>query len=93
MKRKFKQIKDSLLEGASKSESEIERLAREQLESEPLINKDEEQQEEEGEDNQQKVSLMRVEDYTKEEIDEDMHAIDWEFAYSEVLKVEEKKKD
>lgn len=41
-----------------------------------------------------KVSCpMRVEDYTKEEIDEDLNAIDWEFAYEEVLKIEEKKKD
>ncbi len=36
---------------------------------------------------------MRVEDYSKEEIDEDLNAIDWDFAYDEVLKIEEKKKD
>jgi len=33
---------------------------------------------------------MRVDDYTKEEIEEDMHFIDWEFAYNELLKSEDK---
>lgn len=34
---------------------------------------------------------MRVDDYTKQEIDEDMNSIEWEMAYKEVLKIEEKK--
>jgi hypothetical protein len=34
---------------------------------------------------------MRVDDYSKHEIEEDMNSIDWEFAYNEVLKIEEKK--
>jgi hypothetical protein len=35
--------------------------------------------------------LIRVDDYSKIEIEEDMNATDWEFAYKEVLKLEEEK--
>ena len=34
---------------------------------------------------------MKVEGYSKVEIDEDMYAIDWDIAYQEVLKIEEEK--
>lgn len=34
---------------------------------------------------------MVVEDYTREEVEQDMNSIDWERAYNEILKVEEKK--
>jgi hypothetical protein len=34
---------------------------------------------------------LRVEDYSKVEIEEDMNSIDWDFAYNEVLKLEEMK--
>ncbi len=36
---------------------------------------------------------MRVEDYTEEEIQEDINIVDWDFAYSEVLKLEERKRN
>lgn len=36
---------------------------------------------------------MRVEDYTEEEIQEDINIVDWDFAYSEILKLEERKRN
>ncbi len=37
---------------------------------------------------------MRVEDYTEDEIQEDINSVDWDFAYNnEILKLEEHKKD
>jgi hypothetical protein len=48
--------------------------------------------EEEGVDeDEERKRLIRVEDYSKIEIEEDMNATDWEFAYKEVLKLEEEK--
>ena len=48
---------------------------------------------EEGEDEDQVLQkLMRVDDYTDEEIQEDINLVDWDFAYNEILKLEEKKK-
>lgn len=38
-------------------------------------------------------TAMRVDDYTEEEIQEDINIVDWDFAYSEILKLEERKKD
>jgi hypothetical protein len=38
-------------------------------------------------------NLMIVADYTDMEIDEDINRVDWEFAYNEILKIEERKKD
>lgn len=35
---------------------------------------------------------MRVEDYTEEEIQEDINMVDWDFAYNEILMLEERKK-
>ena len=35
---------------------------------------------------------MRVDDYTEEEVQEDINVVDWDFAYSEILKLEERKK-
>ena len=34
---------------------------------------------------------LKVEDYSKIEIDEDMNSIDWDLAYGEVLKIEDEK--
>lgn len=65
---------------------------KEQIEKIDLIPKRDEGGDDYGEE-EVKSSEMRVEDYTREEIEEDMGAIDWEFAYNEVLKVEEKKQD
>lgn len=36
--------------------------------------------------------MMRVDDYTEEEIHDDIELVDWEFAYNEILKLEERKK-
>ena len=33
----------------------------------------------------QRARMITVEEYSEEEIEEDMNAIDWDFAYSEVL--------
>lgn len=38
-------------------------------------------------------TAMRVDDYTEDEIQEDINIVDWDFAYSEILKLEERKKD
>lgn len=35
--------------------------------------------------------LMRVDDYTEDEIQEDNNLVDWDFAYDEILKLEERK--
>lgn len=34
---------------------------------------------------------MTVEDYTEEEINDDINGIDWDYAYNEILKIEEQK--
>ena len=76
--------------GGKSGEEQLEKLAKVELEKiAELFPPDEENEDEESKDS----CPMRVEDYTKEEIDEDLNAIDWEFAYEEVLKIEEKKKD
>ncbi len=36
---------------------------------------------------------MREDDYTEEEIQEDVNIVDWDFAYGEILKLEERKKN
>ena len=36
---------------------------------------------------------MRVEDYSEQEIEQDVNEVDWDFAYGEILKLEERKKD
>ena len=36
---------------------------------------------------------MRVENYSEEELQEDTNAVDWESAYNEILKIEQRKKD
>jgi hypothetical protein len=47
----------------------------------------------EGEDEDQvRQRLMRVDDYTEDEIQEDINLVDWDFAYGEILKLEERKK-
>lgn len=35
---------------------------------------------------------MRVDDYTEHEIQEDIDNVDWDFAYNEILKFEDRKK-
>ena len=52
---------------------------------------DEENKEESEEDRLK--SLLRVDDYTEEELEQDLNGVDWDFAYSEILKLEERKKD
>lgn len=32
-------------------------------------------------------------DYSQEEIDEDITSVDWDFAYNEVLRIDERKRD
>ena len=34
---------------------------------------------------------MRVDDYSEEEIQEDITLVDWDYAYNEILKIEERK--
>jgi len=34
-----------------------------------------------------------VADYTEEEIEEDLSSVDWDFAYNEILKIDERKRD
>jgi hypothetical protein len=36
---------------------------------------------------------MTLEDYNEDEIDEDINGIDWDFAYNEILKIDERKRD
>lgn len=36
---------------------------------------------------------MRVDDYSEQEIEQDVNEVDWDFAYGEILKLEERKKD
>ena len=35
---------------------------------------------------------MRVDDYSRVEMDEDNNTIDWELAYNEILKIEDERK-
>lgn len=35
---------------------------------------------------------MKVEDYSEDEIQEDINLVDWDFAYNEILKFEDRKK-
>lgn len=37
--------------------------------------------------------MMKVEDYTDEEIEEDLNAVDWDYADKEVMRLEEIKLD
>jgi hypothetical protein len=36
---------------------------------------------------------LRVDDYSEQEIEQDVNEVDWDFAYGEILKLEERKKD
>lgn len=57
---------------------------------EELISMNSQEKGEEDEDELRR-RLMRVDDYSKHEIEEDMNSIDWELAYQEVIKIEEEK--
>ena len=54
------------------------------------MNPDDYQNDDDEETARQK--LMRVDDYTELEIQEDINMVDWDFAYNEILKLEERKK-
>jgi hypothetical protein len=47
----------------------------------------------EGDEDDQRRALLTVADYSQEEIDEDITSVDWDFAYNEVLKIDERKRD
>lgn len=34
---------------------------------------------------------MTVDDYTEDEVQEDINSVDWDYAYNEILKIEERK--
>jgi len=92
MKRKLNAIKAKLKEEQTDlSEQELEAMARRQMENLDSIVKGAESDQEQEEESKQ--SSLKVEDYTKEEMDEDTNTVDWDTAYNEVLAVEEKKKD
>lgn len=92
MKRELNAIKAKIREEKTDlSEQELEALARQQMENLDSIVKETESDQEQEEESKQ--SSLRVEDYTKEEMDEDTNTVDWDTAYNEVLAVEEKKKD
>lgn len=87
MKKRLIAIREQIREeNPSIEEEELYFQAKELLSQESLRNEDEEE-EKEGDEN----GWVRVNDYSKEEIDEDLNAIDWDFAYKEVLKIENKK--
>jgi hypothetical protein len=60
-------------------------MAREAVAKEPLISPDEESKDGSPE--------LAVADYTEEEVEEDVNGIDWDFAYNEILKIDERKRD
>ena len=57
-----------------------------------MIPEQSEDTKDEDEDEARKKQLT-VEDYTDQEIDQDTNEVDWDFAYSEILRLEERKKD
>jgi hypothetical protein len=66
-------------------------MVREVVISQPLISPDEETKE--GDEGEQGLSPLAVADYTEDEIEEDVNGIDWDFAYNEILKIDERKRD
>mmetsp|Transcript_1342 Transcript_1342/g.850 ORF Transcript_1342/g.850 Transcript_1342/m.850 type:complete len:97 (-) Transcript_1342:1647-1937(-) len=82
LKRKLNRIKAGIREANENSleESEVDELAKEAIIKEDLIDMNSECKEDEDEEEVRK-QLVRVEDYSKVEIEEDMNTIDWEIAY------------
>ena len=37
--------------------------------------------------------MLTIADYNDEEIEEDINGVDWDFAYNEVLRIDERKRD
>jgi len=71
-------------------EEEVDEKAREIILKQVLIDFESECKEGEDEEEMRK-NLMKVEGYSKVEIEEDMNTIDWDIAYQEVIKLEEEK--
>lgn len=68
-------------------EASVEAMAKKRIVEKGLIQMDEDA------DWDACKALFRCDDYTQDEIDEDENAVDWDFAYGEVLQIEERKKD
>ena len=91
MKRKLQSIKLEL--SHAYPEHELDARARAQLLKEGLIYPEEEDSKQEGDEEATRKAQITVEDYTEEEIEEDINMVDWDFAYNEILKIEDRKKD
>lgn len=93
LKRKMQQLKMQIFEANSGfSGEELESLVREKVINISLISTDEEVKSGDDEDESRRKQ-MTVEDYNEDEIDEDINGIDWDFAYNEILKIDERKRD
>jgi hypothetical protein len=92
LKRRLAHIKSQLLsEQPDLSGEDLEKLANKQLAKIGLIDTSEESKEEDEEELRRKQ--LTVQDYGDDEVEEDDNAIDWDFAFGEILKIEERKKD
>lgn len=91
MNRKIKQIRAQVRRNNPNFDQEqVEKFARMVLIEEGLINLDDGSKfESEEEETAHRQQLMTVEDYSEEEINEDINGVDWDYAYNEILKIEE----
>lgn len=92
MNRKIKQIKAQVSrENPDLTDEQIEQFAKRVLIEEGLFKFQPEKYETEEEETAARQQLMTVDDYTEDEIQEDINSVDWDYAYSEILKIEERK--
>lgn len=95
LNRKHKEVRSQITqERGILEEEQLEAETRKILIQNGLIDQEtikENMREDEDED-QVLQRLMKVEDYSEDEIQEDINLVDWDFAYNEILKFEDRKK-
>lgn len=91
LKRMLQQMKSHLLEtNPGITAEDLETKARASLVSKSLLVAQEEESKDEDELRRQQITVA---DYTEDEIEEDINGVDWDFAYNEILKIDERKRD
>lgn len=102
LKRKVQEMKEqinSMTPGLE--DEELEKEARAMIVRKGLISDSDVQEaqneaaSEDSKDNEDDLfkKLMTVHDYSEEEVEQDIAQVDWDFAYNEILKIEQRKKD
>ena len=96
LKRKLQEARDLLSQRTpGMDDDDLEREARAYVISHGLIANNDDNEENKADESEEDAlkRMITVEDYSEEEIEQDIAMVDWDFAYNEILKIEQRKKD